>query len=106
GYKAPAARPDDTRFAPGPSPAVAVKRVATGHLFVRPEVNGKDVGWFALDTGSGVGMSVAPGVADRLGLPAVGRVVRGGAGKPGPAAVRRGESFRLGAVTIAGSHYV
>jgi hypothetical protein len=105
-FKAPTTRPDDTRFDASVAPAVEVKRVPTGHLFARPRVNGQDVGWFALDTGSGAGMSIAPAAAAKLKMPAVGRVVRGGAGKPGEAAVRRGETFRLGPVTITGSYYI
>jgi hypothetical protein len=106
GFAAPHARPDDFRFDPAVSDTVEVKRVASGHLFVRPKVNGEEVGWFVLDTGSGVGMAIAPSIADRLKMPAVGRVVRGGAGTGGEAAIRHGESFQLGPVTIKGSYYV
>ena len=51
-------RPADADFDRSVSPNVEVRRLASGHLFVKPQINGTDVGWFALDTGSGVGMAI------------------------------------------------
>src|SRR5262249_19153611 len=71
-----------------------------------PKINGRDVGWFALDTGTGAGMAIAPAVANQLQLPAFGKVVSVGAGKPETTAFRQGASFELGPVTIAQTTYV
>src|SRR5262249_12869774 len=45
-------RPDDTRFDPTAPPGVAVQRARTGHVLVRPKVDGLDLGWFIFDTGA------------------------------------------------------
>jgi hypothetical protein len=105
-YKPVLTRPDDTRF-DGTIPAsVPIERVATGHLFVRPKINGRDVGWFALDTGTGAGMTIAPAAADDLRLPSFGKVASIGAGKPEVTSFRRGTTFQLGPVTVSGTTYV
>jgi hypothetical protein len=105
-FKPALERPHDTRFSSSPPVHFEVKRVASGHLFVRPKINGQDVGWFALDTGTGAGMTIAPKLADRLGLPAFGTVVQGGAGKLGVGRFREIESFALGSITIKGGVYL
>ncbi len=44
----------DTRFdRPGTLPA-PIRRTRTGHMLVRPTLNGLESGWFLLDTGTGV----------------------------------------------------
>jgi len=48
---------DPTRSGP-----IETRRGPSGHLWVKPLVNGKDVGWFMFDTGK-TGMSIDPGVA-------------------------------------------
>jgi hypothetical protein len=105
-FKPALERPPDTRFGSSPPVHFEVKRVASGHLFVRPKVNGREVGWFALDTGTGAGMTIALGLADRLGMPAFGTVVQGGAGKLGVGRFREVESFELGSITIKGGVYL
>jgi hypothetical protein len=105
-YVLPRARPADTRFDPALSPRVDLKQVPSGHLFVRPRVNGRDVGWFALDTGSGAGMTVSPAAADALHLPRFGKAFGGGAGKLLESAFRQGDTFELGPVRIGHSVYL
>jgi hypothetical protein len=98
--------PHDTEFrSTGPS-RFEVKQGAGGHLFVRPKINGVDVGWFAFDTGTGAGMTISPVVADRLQMPAFGKVVQGGAGKLGTGQLHQGKTFELGSITIYDSVYV
>ena len=99
-------RPRDTEFRSSGPARFEVKQAAGGHLFVRPKVNGVDVGWFALDTGTGAGMTISPAVADRLGMPAFGQVVQGGAGKLGLGKLHQGKTFELGSITIHDSVYV
>ncbi len=99
-------RPRDTEFrATGPE-RFEVKQATGGHLFVRPKVNGVDVGWFALDTGTGAGMTISPTLAQRLAMPAFGQVVQGGAGKVGLGQLYQGRTFELGSITIHDSVYV
>ena len=97
--------PHDTTFDSAMPGLFEVKQAPSGHLFVRPKVNGQEVGWFALDTGS-AGMTIAPRLADRLGMSAFGKVVYGGAGKLGLGKLHEGKSFQLGSVTIDGGMYL
>jgi hypothetical protein len=98
--------PRDTEFrSSGPS-RFEVKQGAGGHLFVRPKINGVEVGWFAFDTGTGAGMTISPAVADRLQMPAFGKVVQGGAGKFGTGQLHQGKTFELGSITIYDTVYV
>src|SRR5262249_34962640 len=105
-YKPVFTRPKDTQVSPSLPASVPIKRVAGGHLFVRPKINGQDVGWFALDTGTGAGMTIAPAAADRLKLPSFGKVVSVGTGKAETTTYRQGATFELGPVTIAQTIYV
>ncbi len=98
--------PRDTHFQKTGDAHFEVKQAASGHLFVRPKIGGQEVGWFALDTGTGAGMTIAPAVAERLGMPAFGRVVQGGAGKLGTGRFREGKRFELGSMTIDDSVYL
>jgi predicted aspartyl protease len=97
--------PRDTRFDSATPVHFKIKEAPTGHLFVRPKVNGQEAGWFCLDTGS-AGMGIAPKVADRLGMPAFGRIVYGGVGKPGLGKLREVKTFQLGSVTIDGGIFL
>ncbi len=99
-------RPRDTDFRTTGPERFEVKQVTGGHLFVRPKVNGVDVGWFALDTGTGAGMTISPTLAQRLAMPAFGQVVQGGAGKLGLGQLYQGRTFELGSITIHNSVYV
>jgi hypothetical protein len=97
--------PHDLKFDAATPATFEVKQAPSGHLFVRPKVNGQEVGWFALDTGS-AGMTIAPAVADRLGMPAFGKVVYGGAGKLAVGKLHEGKTFQLGSVTLDGGIYL
>jgi hypothetical protein len=97
--------PHDTEFSSCVPARFKVKQAASGHLFVRPKINGSEVGWFAFDTGTGAGMTISSAVADRLGMPAFGKVVQGGAGKLGVGKLHEGTTFKLGSITIRNSVY-
>jgi Aspartyl protease len=92
--------PHDVQFHDSVPARFEVKRVASGHLFVRPKISGEEVGWFFLDTGSGAGTTISPAVADRLKLPAFGKIVQGGAAKLNLGSLREGTTFELGSITI------
>jgi hypothetical protein len=70
-----------------------------GHLFAEAAVDGA-AGWFLLDSGAD-GMLIDAALADRLGLPVVGRTRSIGAdGRPREATYRRARSFRVGRLTF------
>jgi hypothetical protein len=105
-YKPVLTRPDDTRFDRAAPVTVPIKRGPSGHLYVRPKVNGRDVGWFALDTGTGSGMTITAAAADTCGMESFGQVVAVGAGKPQMSVYRQGATFELGPVAISQLTYV
>ena len=77
-----------------------------GHVYARPEVDGEAVGWFLFDSGAD-GMMIDTRIADRLGMPVIGRANSVGAdGTPRPGTFRRGKSFRLGRLTIKDPVYL
>jgi hypothetical protein len=104
-FRPPLGRPHDTEFRTDRPDKFEVKQAAGGHLFVRPKVNGVDIGWFALDTGTGAGMTISPAVARRLGMSGFGKVAQGGAGKFGVGQFYEGGTFELGSIVIRGSIY-
>lgn len=69
-YSIPSSSPNDFAYDASIAPEVESKTVR-GHLFVHPLVNGKDVGWFILDTCAEV-MMIDMKTADTLGLEKVG----------------------------------
>jgi len=93
--------PADTRFDPKLAAAVDTRASNTGQLLVRPRLNGKDVGWFLLDSGAG-GMVITPEVADRLGMESIGKIGVLGIGGPLNTILRRGATFELGGMSIDG----
>ncbi len=101
------AEPDDHRFDRSVSPRLVLRRIPSGHVFVRPRIDGAERGWFALDTGSGAGFTILASLADEIGMPRLGRVAGGGAGSTIKiAALRQGKTFELGPMTITGSVYL
>ena len=98
-------RPDDTRFDPAVPSRIELRRARTGHLLVHPRLEGRDVGWFILDSGAGASC-IDPEVAGALELPGFGRVAALGIGGVVEASFRRGTRFELGPVRIADPVYV
>jgi predicted aspartyl protease len=79
---------------------VELKRTPSGHFFAKAKINGQDVGWFAVDTGTGTNMTVSRKVADQLHLPAFGKTFAGGAGHQNPTHFRETESIQVGPATM------
>jgi hypothetical protein len=98
-------RPNDARWDNAVAPSVEVRRARSGHMLVRPLVNGKEIGWFILDSGASA-MVIDPKAADRLGLPALGEVIAVGAAGTVKARFRQGETFQLGPLTVNGTRYM
>ena len=98
--------PADHAFDPARPAVLEVARAAPyadgtpGHVFVRPRVDGREVGWWNFDSGA-EGMTIDAALADSLGLPVVGRTgVTGADGRRREATIRRARTFTLGRLTI------
>jgi hypothetical protein len=77
-----------------------------GHYYVRPLVDGKDVGWFHFDTGSDA-MHIDAKIADELKLPVLGKSqTRGADGRVQDVTIRQGKTFQLGRVTFKNPIYL
>ncbi|MBD0370210.1 MAG: retropepsin-like domain-containing protein [Pyrinomonadaceae bacterium] len=98
-------KPADARWNKALPARVEVRRTESGHMLVHPLVNGKDVGWFILDTGAAA-MVIDPKVADRLGMPALGETAAVGAFGMQKMRYRQGETFTLGRLTMTGTRYL
>lgn len=72
---------------------------APGHFYVRPLVDGNDVGWFHFDTGSDT-TQLDTRIADELKMPILGESQTMGAdGRPQKVTIRQGKTFQLGRIT-------
>jgi hypothetical protein len=80
-------------------------RVRTGHLLVRPKINGKDFGWFIFDSGAGA-MVINKSVADDLKLETIGKIQVVGMGGSGESQFRKVSEFSLGEVTMKDSPFL
>jgi hypothetical protein len=78
---------------------LAVERAPTGHLLVRPRINGQDAGWFIFDTGAGICV-VSTGQEQKLGLKLAGEVEATGIGGSASTGVQRAELVSLGPLTL------
>jgi len=78
-----------------------------GHpTYVRPLVDGKDVGWFNFDTGAD-NMMIDNRIADELKMPVIGEGEAVSAdGNVRKVTIRKGKSFQLGRVTIKDPIYI
>lgn len=94
---APRERPHDIELAAGPP--VAWRWTRGKVPLVRAAIDGREAGWFVLDTGAG-GLAIADHLAARLALPEVGRrVVRTSDGVAG-APFRTAQTLQVGPATI------
>ncbi len=88
----------DARFEPAIDPSVEVKRAPTGHLLVRPKVNGIEAGWFIFDTGAGICV-IATKRADGIELESSGTLQTTGIGSTN-ATLLRAKTVELGPLTL------
>lgn len=93
-------RPDDVVFDASIAPELEVKRARSGHLLVRPKVNGRDAAWWIFDTGAGQNC-VDKKVVESLGLRRFGVVPVNGIGGTIHSNFVRPASFTLGPVTLS-----
>ncbi len=104
-YALPTKRAEDTNFYPDLGNEVELRRVQSGHLIVKPYIDGEEVGWFILDTGAGR-LCIDPVVAEQLEMPSFGKVLAVGTAGSVDAGFRQGESLELGPVEIERPIYV
>jgi len=91
--------PDDAAFAAGVPATLELRRARTGHLLVKPLIDGRDLGWFIFDSGAG-NSTLSPEAADALGLPAIAETQVMSIVGVAPAQVRRARTLTLGPLTI------
>jgi hypothetical protein len=104
-FAPPLGLPEDTYVDVSIDPEVKVMRVRSGHLLVRPTLDGEDIGWFALDTAAG-GECIDSDVAFKFGLDSMGKSYAGGVGGVVETSFWQVESLELGPVFIDGVTFV
>jgi hypothetical protein len=103
-YKMPPPDLSNFSFDSSVSPQVELKRIA-GYLFVRPRIDGQDVGWFFLDCGADV-LCLDPTVTKKLGMPKVGSDTTAGAVAVAQYNLDEGHSLQLGPITLKNPIYL
>lgn len=93
----------DWAFRPDASAEVEAKRTESGHLFIRPKIDGREVGWFLLDSGLSTSILRAS-VADELELGSFGEtlLMGFGAGGPRPTVFRQSHAVEVGPLFVDG----
>ena len=101
----PAWQPKDVEYDPAQSTKVEAKRLLSGHIAVHPLLNGKDAGWFLLDTGAS-GMCIDSTTAKNLDLKTFGDTAVVGIGGILHQPFVTLKTFQLGPQTIKGLTFV
>jgi len=104
-YKAPAQTTGMATFDASKASTITVKHAETGHLLVHPMVNGKDIGWFILDSGAET-MCVDTKIANDNKLGALGVLPMTGIGGTVQGHYRPVKEFSLGPVTLKNALFV
>lgn len=100
GFDAAAPARLEVRRGPDFGPGVA------GHAFVRPKVDGRDAGWFLVDSGAD-GMTIDEKLADSLGMEVIGRTRSIGAdGKVREGSIRRARTLQVGRAVLRNPVFV
>lgn len=104
-FARPANAPTNVTFHEGVHPRIEARRASTGHLLVRPIIDGREVGWFVFDSGAG-GLVIDSKLGDALELKRFGEVVAVGVSGQTNAAFRQARSFRLGPLELGDPIFV
>jgi hypothetical protein len=91
--------PDDVEFDAAAPPELEVKRTKSGHLLVRPRVNGQEVAWWLFDTGAGQNC-IDTKVVEKLGLERFGKVPVNGIGGMVHSSFVRPKTLSVGPMTL------
>ncbi len=89
----------DFRFDSGLPPSVEIRLADSGHVLVRPIIDGREVGWFILDTGADCHL-ISPQAADALGLQPFGQILATGTGGSTIVGLRQAREMRVGPLTL------
>lgn len=81
------------------SGVLEVKKVKTGHLLIKPLINGKPAGWFIFDTGAGICV-LSPKTQQEFALPEAGDINAIGVGGDATLKMYRAESFQVGPLKL------
>lgn len=92
-------RPADTKFDRNKPPDVELEYAPDSHLLVHPLLDGRDMGWFLLDTGCGMDV-IHTATADALGMAKIGKLKGAGVGGMADVRFRKGKILALGPVEI------
>lgn len=98
-FRMPTARPSDVSFDVAAPHYTEIMEAKSGHILVKPLIDGKDVGWFILDTGSGA-QCIDSKIAEELQMEVLGQRTATGAGAQYRFKYRRSQQMRLGPLTI------
>ena len=60
-------------------PKIEIRKTASGNLFIKPRINGHEVGWFLFDTGAGISLIEEEAIKG-FNFPVVGKQIIGGIG--------------------------
>jgi len=91
--------PHGTSYSTDDAWVVPAWRSASGHVLVKPKIDGKEVGLFILDTGAS-GFVVEPSTADKLGMTSFGELFVAGVGGKVKCQFRQARHFALGHVEL------
>jgi len=92
-------RPADTSYLPGEPARVKAWHARSGHVLVKPKINGREVGYMILDTGAS-GFVIEKGLADELGLEAFGELYVSGMAAKVQCQFRRAETVEIGPMVM------
>ena len=98
-FSIPEMTPKDLTYDASIPASVETKRAASGHILLHPRINGKDIGWFILDSGADC-MIVDKAAADTLALPQIGKEAVMGVGGAVQEPFRTAAEFSLGPATM------
>ena len=98
-FRVPDWKPTDVSFDASKPAAIEANRTEYGHLLVHPLLNGKDAGWFILDSGAGSTV-VDKTIANDLKLASIGKQTLTGVGGNAESAFRLADTLSLGRATL------
>ncbi len=89
----------DYRFDRELPPEVGIRLGDYGHVLIRPVIDGREIGWFILDTGADCHV-ISPRAADALGLQAFAQVLATGTSGSILVGLRQAREMRVGPLTL------
>lgn len=104
-YKKPPFQANNVHFEKNTMPEVEIKQTKSGHIFVKPLINGEQFGWFLFDSGAG-GSMLKQEIIDKFNFTRVATSITGGIGGiRGKVNVYKGGELKLGPLSIKNLNY-